>query len=57
MRDMGNVASPLCRESDVVKVISLIGAKMLLDVPRRRPGDDGRAQRRPESFLIMDVGS
>ena len=55
--DVGDVTSPLCRESDVVKVITLIGAQMLLDVPRRRPGDDQRVQRRSETLLIMDVGS
>jgi hypothetical protein len=57
MRDMGDVASPLCRESDVVKVIALIGAQMLLDVSTRRPGHNERVQRRPETLLIMDVGS
>ncbi len=57
MGDMGDVASPLCRESNVVKVIALIGAQMLLNVPRRRPSDDERVQRRPETFLIVDVGS
>src|SRR5208282_898982 len=48
MGDMGDVTSLTCRESDVVKVITLIGAQMLLDGPRRGPGDDERIQRRPE---------
>jgi hypothetical protein len=57
MGDMGDVTSPLRRESDVVIVITLIGAQMLLNVFRRGPGDDERIQRRPETHLIMDVGS
>ena len=55
--NVGDVTSPLCRESDVVKVITLIAAQMLLDDLRRRPLDDERIQRRPETLLIMDVGS
>jgi hypothetical protein len=55
--NVGNVTSPLCRESDVLKVITLIAAQMLLDVSRRSPVDDERVQRRPETSLIMDVGS
>ena len=57
MGNMGDVTSPLRRESDVVIVIRLIGAQMLLDVSRRGPGDDERVQGRPETHLIMDVGS
>ena len=49
--NVGNVTSPLCRESDVVKVVTLIAAQMLFDLPRRRPVDDERVQRRPETFL------
>ena len=55
--NVGDVTSPLCRESDVLKVITLIAAQMLLDVRRRGPGDDERVQRRPKTLLIMDVGS
>ncbi len=54
---VGNVTSPLCRESDIVKVITLITAQMLVDLARRRPVDDERVQRRPKTLLIMDVGS
>ncbi len=57
MGDVGDVTSPLCRESDVVIVITLIGAQMLLDVSRRGPGDDERVKRRAETLLVMDVGS
>ena len=55
--NVGDVTSSLCRESDVLKVVTLIAAQMLLDVPRRGPGDDERVQRRPKTLLIMDVGS
>ena len=55
--NVGDVTSPLCRELDVRKVITLIAAQMLLDVRRRGPGDDERVQRRPKTLLIMDVGS
>jgi hypothetical protein len=57
MGDVGDVTSLPSRESDVVKVITLIAAQMLLDLPRRWPGDDDRVQCRPETLLIMDVGS
>src|SRR5271157_5659772 len=57
MGDVGDVTSPLCREADVVVVVTLISAQMLLDVSRRGPGDDERIQRRPETHLIVDVGS
>ena len=57
MGDVGYVTSPLCRESDVVKVIALIGTQVLLNCPWRRPGDDQRIQCRSKMDLVMDVGS
>jgi len=56
MRDVGDVTSPLRRQSDVVIVITLIGAQILLDGSRRGPGDDQRVQRSPELGFIMIVG-
>ena len=57
MGDVGYVTSPLCRESNVVKVIALIGTQVLLNCPWRRPGDDQRIQCRSKMDLVMDVGS
>ena len=56
MWDVCDVTSPLCRESDVVKVITLIGTQVLFNDPRRRPADDHRIQRRSELDLIVDIG-
>ena len=57
MRDVDDIASPLCREADVIVVITLVCAQMLLDISRRGSGDDERIQRLPKLLLIMDVGS
>src|SRR6516165_983333 len=54
--DVCDVNSPLRTETNVVKVVTLIGAQVLLNDPRRRPADDHRIQRRSELDLIVDVG-
>ena len=56
MWDVRDVTSPLGREANVVIVITLIGAQVLLNGPRRRAGDNYRIQRRSEVDLIMVVG-
>ena len=54
--DVRDVNSPLRTETNVVKVVTLIGAQVLLNDPRRRSADDHRIQRRSELDLIVDVG-
>ena len=57
MADVGDVTSPLRRESDVVIVITLIGAQVLFNRQWRRPGDGQRIQCRSKMDLVMVVGS
>ena len=57
MGDVGDVTSSLRRESDVVIVVTLIGAQVLPNGSWRRSGDDQRVQSQSKMDLVMVVGS